>query len=82
MLSETQATQALDKAFPGRKIEPPISYRGLYVFKAISPDPDEGDFDPFFSVNQQTGEVRDFSVITDGDPRELSKLFLARQGKK
>jgi hypothetical protein len=28
-----------------------------------------------------TGEVRDFSIITDGNPHEISALFLARQRK-
>lgn len=32
--------------------------------------------DPFYSVDIQTGEFRDFSIITDGDISEINNLFL------
>lgn len=80
MLSEAEATIKLQAVFPDRSIEPPIKYNGLFIFQAFSPDPIEGEFDPFFSVNMETGEVRDFSIITDGDPHEIERLFLEKQG--
>jgi hypothetical protein len=80
MLSELEATTIVRKAFPDSRIEPPIDYRGVYLFMVFNDDdPLEGDQDPFFSVEQSTGELRDFSIITDGDPQEITNLFLIRQ---
>ncbi|QFG09117.1 hypothetical protein PBI_SPORTO_9 [Arthrobacter phage Sporto] len=79
MLSELQATEIVKEAFPERNIDTVIVYGGVYLFLAPSADPLEGDQDPFFSVDVTTGELRDFSIITDGDPHEISKRFLAKQ---
>lgn len=81
MLSEPDATILVKRAFPKATVQPPISYRGLYVFQVFSSDPDEGGFDPFYSVNQRTGELQEFSVLTDGDINEITALFLKKQGK-
>jgi len=82
MLAEQDARILVERALPKAHITSPISYRGLYVFQAFGPDPEEGNSDPFISVNQETGEVKDFSVITDGDPYELTALFLAKQNRE
>lgn len=80
MLSELEATAIVRKEFPDSRIEPPINYRGVYLFMVFNDDdPLEGDQDPFFSVDHMTGELRDFSIITDGNPREITDLFLAKQ---
>ena len=76
MLSELEATGLIKAAFLNGRVEKPIDYQGLYVFPIFSDDPLEGGQDPFFSVNKQTGEIRDFSVITDGDPKEIEEKFL------
>lgn len=76
MLNEQAATAIVMKAFPKDQISRPISYKGLFVFQVISSDPDEGGWDPFFSVNQDTGELKEFSVITDGDINVITNLFL------
>lgn len=82
MLTESQATTVVKKAFPGADIRPPIVYRGLYIFQVFrNLDPDEDHFDPYYSVNQRTGALSDFSIMTDGDPREINLLFLARQNQ-
>lgn len=83
MLSEQEATAIVRDAFPGSRIEPPIDYRGVYLFMVFNDDdPLEGDQDPFFSVEQSTGELRDFSIITDGDPNEITEKFLIRQSNR
>lgn len=83
MLSEPEATTIVRKAFPDSRIEPPIAYRGVYLFMVFNDDDQlEGDQDPFFSVEQSTGELRDFSIITDGDPQEITDLFLIRQQQR
>lgn len=79
MLSETEAYEIVRSVFPDSSIISPVVYRGSYLFQVIGNDPLEGDQDPFFSVNTQTGELRDFSILTDGDPKEIEKLFLNPQ---
>jgi hypothetical protein len=76
MLSEPDATIIVKRVFPEHDVSAPVSYRGLYVFIVTDPtDPEEGDFDPFYSVNQTTGELAEFSILTDGNPSELAALF-------
>lgn len=82
MLSELDATKIVKSVFSDSRIEKPIDYRGVYLFQVFGTDPLEGGQDPFFSVNKQTGELRDFSVITDGDPREIEEQFLILQKNK
>lgn len=82
MLNELEAMKIVRSAFPESRIEKPIDYRGIYLFQVFGTDPLEGDQDPFFSVDKQTGELRDFSVITDGDPKEIEEKFLTLQKSK
>ncbi len=81
MLSLDKATEIVKKAFPKGKIESSIDYKNLYLFQVFNPFPGEEGMDPFFSVNKETGEFRDFSIITDGDITEITKLFLKVQQK-
>jgi hypothetical protein len=78
MLTEIEAVRVVTDAFPGARIEKPIEYRDVFLFQVFTDDPLEGGQDPFFSVNIQTGELRDFSVITDGDPKEIERKFLGK----
>ncbi len=79
MFNLDKATDVVKKTFPEGKITSNIEYKNLYIFQVFNPFPGEEGMDPFFSVNKQTGEIRDFSIITDGDTRELTKLFLEAQ---
>lgn len=79
MLSEAQARTAISKAVPSASVEDVVRYRNAYLFRLKLPLPGEEDYDPFFSVDIQTGEVRDFSVITDGDIDEIGDLFARNQ---
>lgn len=76
MYSEKQAFDIVRKAFPTSEIKKPIEYRHVWLFQVFSDDPDEGDMDPYFSVDTLTGELRDFSIITDGNIEEITKKFL------
>lgn len=75
MLSIKQAVRIVQKNLPTWRIESAILYKNSYVFKVFNDDELEGAMDPFYSVNAETGEFRDFSIITDGDIREIARLF-------
>lgn len=75
MFNEIQAKMLVEKEHPGSKAEVCVKYKDLYLVRIKHADPDEQNYDPFFSVDPNTGEVRDFSVITDGNILEISDLF-------
>lgn len=75
MLKLNQAIDIIKKNIPDGKIQLAIEYNGLYVFQVFTDDEFEGQMDPFYSVNKETGEFSDFSIITDGDISELMDLF-------
>lgn len=78
----TAAEKIVRDNLPDGTIQKWVEYRGLYLFQVFNADPIEGTLDPFFSVNQQTGEFRDFSIITDGNIDEISALFSSSQERK
>lgn len=80
MFDIQQATEIVKKAFPAGKIQKSVEYRNVYLFQIFTDDPDDGQMDPFYSVDKETGEFSDFSVITDGDISEISALFEAAKG--
>jgi len=78
MLTSEQSMQAIRQVFPDSDLEitGPVDYQSVYLFRVIdTSDPIEGSWDPFFSVDKKTGEVRDFSIITDGNQGEIIQLF-------
>lgn len=76
MLSVSQAINIVKKYIPQGSIQSAIEYNGLYVFMVFDNDELEGQMDTFYSVDIQTGEFRDFSIITDGDISKINNLFL------
>lgn len=79
MLSPDQAKRNLIKVTPDVTPIEYVIYRDVYLFRVEFSSPSEKNYDPFFSVNTGTGEVRDFSVLTDGDISEISTLFLNKR---
>lgn len=75
MMTEEEAVIRLEEEIPGVVIAARARYQNLYLFRIVMPDPLEADYDPFFSVDVETGEVRDFSVLTDGDMTEIAAAF-------
>lgn len=82
MLSINDAKKIAKKNIPDGRIISFIVYNGLYVFKVFTDDEYEGQMDPFYSVNIETGEFRDFSILTDGDFDQLIDMFLKAEGKQ
>ena len=71
-----EATKRIQQELLGGKIQAHIDYNGLYVFQVFTTNPAEEEMDPFYSIDKKTGEFSDFSIITDGDPAEISRLFV------
>jgi len=71
-----QAAAIVKKEFPEGKIQKYIDYKGKFIFQIFTEDPLEGELDPFYSVDQNTGEFSDFSILTDGNTAEITSLFM------
>lgn len=78
-LNMTQAIDVVHQEFPDGRIQKAVDYDGLYLFQIFTGDSDEGQVDPFYSVDQETGEFKDFSIITDGDISRIASLFEAAE---
>lgn len=76
-----KAIDIVKKNIPNGKIDASIRYRDLYLFKVFIDNGFEKDMDPFYSVNINTGEFRDFSILTDGDIGEITNLFNSKSHK-
>lgn len=76
MLSEREAIGKLKLVFPDCNPEKIITYGNLYLILAPRSDPVEGVWDPYFSVDMNTGEARDYSILQDGKSREIADLFI------
>lgn len=79
MLTEIEAEAALQVELPGIEVAARTRYRDLYLFRVVFPSASEADYDPFFSVDIETGEVNDFSVMHDGDINEIAAAFAQAQ---
>ena len=80
MIDFVEAERIIKQEFPEATIPSFISYGNVFVFIVFFSDPDEGIFDPFYSVDKTTGEVSEFSVLTDGDFDDIQNLFIIAQG--
>ena len=74
MLNQTEAQAKMKTALPQFPIKAWTEYENLYLFRVEFPFPGEENYDPFFSVDKSTGEVRDFSIFTDTNISEFVKL--------
>lgn len=80
-VSLQKAINIVKKNIPNGKINASIRYRDLYLFKVFIDNGFEKEMDPFYSVNINTGEFRDFSILTDGDIGEITNLFNSKSHK-
>lgn len=80
-VSLQNAINIVKKNIPNGKIDAAIRYRDLYLFKVFIDNGFEKEMDPFYSVNINTGEFRDFSILTDGDTGEIINLFNSKSHK-
>lgn len=82
MLSVQDAVKILKNDFPDGIVGSHIEYKDLYIFQMVLDLPFETGLDPFFSVNKTTGVSSDFSILTDGDPAEIERLFMQVKADK
>lgn len=75
MLSTQEATNIITQNLPNGRIQGVVSYKNLYLFQVFTDRPFEEEMDPFYSVDKDTGEFSDFSIITDGDIDVITSLF-------
>ncbi len=75
MLSPAEAIKIVNKNHPTGIVQAYVDYGNLYLFQVFNQRPGEEIMDPFFSVDKQTGEYREFSILTDGDTGEITRLF-------
>lgn len=80
MLNAIEATKLVKKEFPTAEILGPVEYQNLFIFQVFINVPLESGWDPFVSVNRQTNEVRDYSIIDDGGALEICPKFEALRG--
>ena len=75
MLSPTQAAAIIKENHPLGEIQSYVEYRNVYIFQVFNKRPFEEEMDPFFSVDKDTGVFAEFSILTDGDTKEILSLF-------
>lgn len=74
MISINEAEARLIRALPtGSVVKAIVLHEDKYLSIAHFPDADEGFFDPFFSIDKETGEFRDFSPQDYPDPLSVIK---------
>lgn len=67
MLTEDEAKIIGLKNRPaGSQLIRVVDYGSSYILQINGPDPDEGNLDPFFSVDKRTGAFRDFDISQGG----------------
>jgi hypothetical protein len=64
MLNPKQAQKNLEEVVPGVIPKAWVQYKNLYLFRIELPNKKIA-YDPFFSVDINTGEVEDFSILDD-----------------
>lgn len=64
MLNKDQAKTKLENFVPGVIPKAWTQYKNLYLFRIELPN-QKLVYDPFFSVDVDTGEVLDFSILSD-----------------
>ncbi len=75
MLNVEQAKMIVEKAIAECTVEACVPYKGGYLARVIFPSAEEANFDPFFLVNANTGDIAEFSIMSDGKPSEVAEAF-------
>lgn len=75
MLSPSEATQIILSQLPGSKVKRIVQCKNRYIAIVDTKAPGESLFDPFFSVDVNTGAFSGFSLLTDPDADKVFELL-------
>lgn len=82
MYSQVDAHKIAMDHIPNGKVQAVIEYNDRYILQIFTDDPEEGQMDPFYSIDPITGEFRDFSVLTDGDMGDIFDLIAQSKARQ
>ena len=63
MISMVEAKQIVKQNIQGCSIKKAALYKNKYIFYAPTKDPNEGNMDPFYSVDIDDGTFSDYPII-------------------
>ena len=75
MLDIEQATRIVNQNIPTGTVYKSVEHDNLFVFLVLTDDPEESGYDPFVSVNRDTGEFRDFSPFSSDHAKTVIGKF-------
>lgn len=75
MLNLEQAKNLINKTFTNTKIQKFIEHNELFIFMVLVEDPDEQEYDPFYSVDKITGKIEDYSILDGKYSKEVIEKF-------
>ena len=67
MITKDEALSIVRQNLNGWSIQKFALHNGKFVFMVFSDDPDEGQFDPFYSVDASTGEFSGYPLMLDNN---------------
>lgn len=82
MLTKNKAEETIKSIFPECTIRIGVEYKNKWFFVVYRDNTKESFFDPFYSVDKVTGEVRDFSIIDDQDSNTIFNLLKSAISKE
>lgn len=75
MLSLEEASKKVLEHLPDGTINASIKWNDNYLFSVYTSDPIEGELDPFYAVNVETGAFSGFSIVGDEDTSGILEAF-------
>lgn len=76
-ISLQEAARIVKRELVDCSINAAIEWEGKWVFSAYTSNFDEGELDPFYSVDMKTGEFAGFSIVGDQDTTAILDAFSA-----
>jgi len=75
VININSAIRIVKQNIPEGVIKSYVIYKNLYIFIVFTPDLYEGQMDPYYSVDINTGEFRDFPYLQPHIFAEVMALF-------
>lgn len=81
MITKRQAQAIINENVPGADIQAIVEYKGNFLAQVFSNRPFEERLDPFYILDRKTGALEEFSILTDGNWREVFALLKKEKGE-